>query len=157
VQDLYALYTRFGPAGPHRCELFHDAPTAGEGWPPQLLEQAGELDELLRSAACLLANNLSSGVPPVLLRLWQSVRQLERGLSPASAAEPEYYRYLQRDLESATAGPALAYRLFGEVLAVYLDVLSCAHPPFGRQLGGRVAPLRRALLYAGDSSSGPTA
>jgi hypothetical protein len=155
VQDLFALYTRHGPRGPYRHSLFGEQAEAAAEWPQPVRERAVALDSMIRGVSCLLANELASAVPPLLSSLWRSVRQLARQLPAGTGREPAYYRFLTVEVNNlAATSPADIYRLFGEVLAVYLDVLFASRPDLRRDYGGQVARLRRLLAQTGEKSSG---
>jgi hypothetical protein len=156
VQDLYELYSRFGPRGPYRMQLFHDQAPAHASWPAAVRQRSARLDTLIRGASCLLANDLAPAALPVAGELWQEVCALERELGLAQTPQPGYYTYLSQDLAHAPREAQAAYRLFGEVLAVYLDVLSLAHRETAEAVGTRIPTLRQRIIYAGDSSSGLT-
>jgi len=66
---------------------------------------------------------------------------------------PEYYRYLTYELRIEALKPDLVCRLFGEVLAVYLDILALARPDLAVLLNDCVLELRRRIAQAGESSS----
>lgn len=153
VQDLYELYSREGPRGPYRMQLFHDQAQVAAHWPAAVQASAADLDLLIRGASCLLANDLAAAALPVAAELWRRVQELERSLGLAASPIPQYYAYLTGELRYAPRTPELAYRLFGEVLAVYLDVLGLAQPTLAAVLRPRLKQLRRALLQAGVSSS----
>ena len=150
VQDLYDLYQRIGPAGHYKLSLFHNSQPVGQTWPEPVQLHAPRLDELARGVSCLLANGLIQPAPPVCGELWRGVLILEGALRPDPGPLPEYYRYLSRELSKP--GPAKAhsvYRLFGEVLAVYLDVLAAAQGSRG-DWEVQVRELRRAIIEARD-------
>lgn len=156
VQDLYELYSRFGPRGPYRMQLFHDQLPAHASWPPAVRQRSAKLDVLIRGASCLLANDLAPAALPVAGELWQQVRALEHELGLAPHPAPQYYAYLAHELAHAPREAQAAYRLFGEVLAVYMDVLCLAHGETAEAVGERIPALRRRIIYAGDNSSGST-
>ena len=90
---------------------------------------------------------------PVVAELWRGVRLLERELLP-QAPEPEYYAYLTRELtQPAADAERQAYRLFGEVLAVYLDVLGAAGLMPDASMGGEVRRLSAVIAQTGDNPS----
>ena len=155
VQDLFALYTRHGPRGPYRHSLFGEQAEAAAEWPAPVRERAVALDVMIRGVSCLLANELAAAAPPLLGSLWRSVRQLARRLSAGAPHEPAYYRFLTIEVNNLDAtGPSDVYRLFGEVLAVYLDILFASRPELRQDDGGQVARLRRLLTQTGEKSSG---
>ena len=154
VQDLFALYTRHGPRGPYRHSLFGEQAEAAAEWPTPVRQHAAALDVLIRGVSCLLANELAAAAPPLLGSLWRSVRRLARRLSTGAQREPAYYRFLTSEIGSLDAsGPGDVYRLFGEVLAVYLDLLLASRPELRQDHGGQVARLRRLLAQTGVKSS----
>lgn len=155
VQDLFALYTRHGPRGPYRHSLFGDQAEAAAEWPAPVRQHAVALDSMIRGVSCLLANELAAAAPPLLGSLWRSVRLLARRLSAGAPREPAYYRFLTIEISNLdAAGRHDIYRLFGEVLAVYLDILFACRPELQQDHGGQVARLRRLLTQTGEKSSG---
>jgi hypothetical protein len=145
VQDLYDLYLRLAPAGPYRMELFHDRQEPGAGWPDGLRGSARRLELLVRGVSCLLANQLAPASFALTGRLLSEVRALHRELD-GMQTEPEYYRYLDFEVQQAEALDAtLAYRLFGEVLSLYLDLLCVYGPPEAGDHLTRISQLRSAL------------
>ena len=148
VQDLYDLYQRHAPGGPYRHGLFGEASGSGQAQlPGAASSRLAHANELARGVSCLLAASLPAAALATTAALWSAVRALERELAGDGYCEPEYYAFLSSELERE-AGPgalATAYRLFGEVLAVLLDV--CAHHlgADDAALPQRVAKLRRGL------------
>lgn len=155
VQDLFALYTRHGPRGPYRHSLFGDQAEAAAEWPAPVRQRAVALDSMIRGVSCLLANELAAAAPPLLGSLWRTVRHLARQLPVGATGEPAYYRFLTVEVDKLdAAGPQDAYRLFGEILAVYLDLLFASRPELQREHGIHVLKLRRLLTQTGVKSSG---
>lgn len=154
VQDLYDLYTRQGPRGPYRLSLFSDPNEIAADWPAAVQAHAERLDELARGVSCLLANNLDAAALPVIAEFWRSVCGLERELAGASWQQPAYYYFITQELRKTSgAMPSTAYRLFGEVLAVYLDILCAQRPDFEGDYAARIGQLRQIVIQTGDMSS----
>jgi len=146
VQDLYDLYLRLAPIGPYRMELFHERKDPGAEWPEQLRRAALGIDTLLRGASCLLANQLAPASIPLCAGVLKELRRLRMELGE-SGPEPEYYNYLGYELTRRGDGSnAMAYRLFGEVLALYLDLLCIYGPPGALEHLPRISLLRSALV-----------
>jgi hypothetical protein len=153
VQDLYDLYQRASPCGPYRLPLFSDIERGDERVPQALRDAAQRIDTLVRGAGCLLANHLAPAALPLISALWRSVQEFEVRWLPSSS-QPAYYGFLTRELAVTEDDAALqAYRLFGEVLAVYLDVLAAKGLPGTVGLAQAVLALRRALAQIGERSS----
>jgi hypothetical protein len=153
VQDLYDLYLRLAPTGPYRLPLFAGAAAPAPVLPAGMREQALRLDALARGVTCLLANKLPLAALPVAAEMWRGVQLLERTLAP-SAGVPQYYAYLTRELAQAEDdAERQAYRLFGEVLAVYLDVLRLAGLPGAAGGTAAVQHLRCLIAQAGGGAS----
>jgi len=158
VQDLYDLYTRLGPRGPYRLSLFSDPAEVDESWPPLVKQHASRLDELTRGVSCLLANDLAQAAAPVTGELWQGIRELARELAGSAWRQPAYFGFLTYELtRPAHLDTSDAYRLFGEVLAVYLELLCELRPAMEVEYGARIRQLRRTLLQTGEKSSGSAA
>lgn len=159
VQDLCALYTRLGPRGPYRHSLFGEQAATAPDWPGSVRQSAARLDELIRGVSCLLANDLAAAAPPLLRTLWRAVRELAQQLAPAGWRRPAYYRFLTLEMEGLRAADTQAvYRLYGEVLAIYLDLLCACRPAQLSEYGPRVGQLRRQLIQTGvKSSTAPSA
>lgn len=153
VQDLYDLYQRACPCGPYRLPLFGDA-ERGDGRVPQALrDDAGRIDTLLRGASCLLANHLAPAALPLIAAVWRGVQEFEARWLPGFS-QPAYYSFLTRELATAEDDPAWqAYRLFGEVLAIYLDVFAAKGLPGTDGLAQSVVALRKVLAQTGERSS----
>jgi hypothetical protein len=157
VQDLHDLWLRFAPSGPYRHELFHDQPEPEPEWPRLLRQRSPRLELLLRGAGCLLGNNLAPAALPVLRELLPGLQALEVALvGPPQAEVAAYYALLSRELEATDGGDAVAraYFLFGELLALYLDVLCLARPELRASLGVQTTALRRKLHAARAAASG---
>ncbi len=149
VQDLYDLFQRHNPLGGYRYSLFHDAPAPEPAWPAAAAAGQRAALTLARGVSCLLASGLPEAALALTGALWQSQLSLERALAGSHWREPEYYRYLTAELARPGAGETAAeeaYRLFGEVLAVQLDLIAQLEAPAERAaLHQRVAQLRRQL------------
>jgi len=153
VQDLYDLYQRVTPCGPYRLPLFAETERGAEHVPQALREAAGRIDTLLRGASCLLANHLAPAALPLIAAVWRSVQEFEARFLPGFS-QPEYYSFLTRELAMAEDDAASqAYRLFGEVLAVYLDVIAAMQLPGTAGLAQAVTALRTVLAQTGERSS----
>lgn len=147
VQDLYDIYQQVSPAGPHRNSLLSAPPEPDRDWPAIVAGVAGVLDTLIRGTSCLLANDLAGATPPLLSALWRRITRLDRDLSPPPP--PAYYLYLEREIGTLTAGNGRGcYRLFGEVLAVYLDILLAQQPQLADAHRPRVNALRGTVAGA---------
>jgi len=158
VSDLYDIYTRVNPRGPYRHTLFHDPAQTTADWPAQIMDQAGELEELIRGISCLLANGMGRPALPVITALWQRIIRLERQLAGQSWQMPAYYRYIQREMQQTPAEPTTAaYYLFGEVLAIYIDILCETQPTKLADIQERVSALRRVIAQKGEISSDSSA
>lgn len=155
VKDLYDLYSRINPRGPYRLSLFGDQGEVGTDWPPPLQARANRLDELIRGVGCSLANDLAAPALAVTAALWNDIRRLEQELTGSrQRGEPEYYRFLTRELDqSAGSDQCQVYRLFGEVLAVYLDIICVLRPGYGTEYGALVNQLRALITQIGENSS----
>lgn len=154
VQDLYDLYTRLGPRGPYRLSLFSDPAEVDETWPEPVQRHGQRLDELARGVSCLLANDLGGAAAPLIREFWRSVRALHAELAGPSWRQPAYFAFITHELSRPAAVPVRqAYRLFGEVLAVYLELICELRPDGTGQLDGRIPQLRRALFQSGAVSS----
>lgn len=159
VQDLYDLYLRLGPRGPYRLSLFSDPAEVDETWPEPVQRQAPRLDELARGVSCLLANDLARAAPPLIREMWRAVLDLEAEVAGPGWHQPAYFAFISHELSRPDRVAARdAYRLFGEVLAVYLEVVCELRPAAdGGEYGERIRQLRHALLQTGDVSSGSVA
>jgi hypothetical protein len=167
VQDLHDLYQRLSPSGPYRLALFHDQDAAGgagldalpQASANALLAAAPGIDLCVRAISCLLANHLAPASAPVCIELLRRIERLWQLLKPGQRS-PEYFGYLARELfaqrgeegaepELLAQRTARAYRIFGEVLAIYLDLLCDARPELGSQYAEGIRALRQAILDAG--------
>jgi len=155
VKDLSDLYNRINPRGPYRISLFANASEVGADWPAPFHQNGERIDTLIRGVGCLLANDLADAAWPVTADLWRSIQQLERELID-NWSRPDYYRFLTRDLERTGQKGDGIYRLFGEVLAVYLDIICTVRPDYHTQYGSRISALRRLVAQTGDISSSVT-
>ena len=156
VQDLNDLYNRINPRGPYRMSLFSEAAAVGEEWPQPFHAKGGRIDVLIRGVSCLLANDLAESAWPVAAELWNSIVQLEGELAPAGWRAPDYYQFLARELSRPVAKGGKIYQLFGEVLAVYLDIICAVRGDYRREYGERIRSLRRLVVQTGESSSSAT-
>jgi len=153
VQDLYDLYMRLGPRGPYRLSLFSDPAEVDKTWPEQVQRRAPRLDELARGVSCLLANDLAIAAAPLIGELWRAIRTLHAELAGPAWHQPAYFSFITYELARTEEVAATdAYRLFGEVLAVYLELICELRPDSGEQYGERIMQIRRALLQIGDIS-----
>lgn len=153
MQDLYDLYQRIAPCGPYRMPLFQQEQAADPPVPPAVRGQAQLLDTLLRGVSCLLANQLPDAALPVIAEVWRRVQALEAAWLPGTQPAA-YYAFLTRELQAREPDTARqACRLFGEVLAVYLDVLCLMRLPKTDGLAGTVQHLRGLIVQTGDRSS----
>jgi hypothetical protein len=158
VQDLYDLYLRIAPCGPYRLPLFQQEPAAASIVPPGVSERAQPLDALIRGVSCLLANQLPDAALPVIAELWRQVQAVEALWLPGGQPAA-YYAFLTRELHTREPDTAAqACRLFGEVLAVYVDVLCLLRLPKTDGVAHTVQRLRDLIAQAGvKSSSGGSA
>lgn len=155
AQDLFDLYTRLSPVKAHRLALFSDQSEVSAEWPALIQQEAPDLSVLIRGVSCLLANDLAPAAIPLTETLWLSVRSLDRTLAGKRWCEPAYFRYLSKELCNPTAkDTVVAYQLFAEVLAVYLDILCGLRVGWKEEHGPSINQLRRALSQTGDISSG---
>jgi hypothetical protein len=164
VQDLHDLYQRLSPAGPYRLALFHDqespagldAETLPASSAQAMLAAAPGIDLCVRAISCLLANHLAPASAPVCLELLRRIERLWQALNPGQRP-PVYFGYLARELFAQRgeegADPQLieqrstrAYRMFGEVLAIYLDLLCDARPSLAEQFTQRISALRAQIV-----------
>ena len=149
VQDLHDLFQRHNPLGGYRHGLFHDPPAPRPQFPRHALPLLRRACELARGVGCLLASGLPEAALALAGALWQAHVDLERALAGEGWREPEYYSYLASELARDPADGGVlseAYRLFGEVLAVQLDLLAgYTGEGEGAALRQRVAMLRRKL------------
>lgn len=154
VQDLHDLYQRAAPTGPYRLPLFAGEALPEAQLPEPLQQQAAYLDGLVRGATCLLANQLAPAALPVIAQLWRGVQLLEQRQGLLAEPAPEYYAFLTRELAGVEAdAESQAYRLLGEVLAVYLDVLCVLRAAVADGIGDAVQRLRAAIAQTGERSS----
>jgi len=154
VQDLFDLHNRLCPHGPYRLSLFADREMITDEWPVALREHAPRLDTLIRGVSCLLANDLSTAALPLTISLWETVQEMERVIAGSAWRRPEYYQFLSEDLHCNIVGTqADAYRLFGEVLAIYLDILCELRPAWKQEYQPLISRLRGELVQTGDISS----
>jgi hypothetical protein len=164
VQDLYDLYQRLSPAGPYRLALFHDQESGGADEftalphnAAQLMQAAAPaLDLRIRAVSCLLANHLAPATGPLSEDLLRQVFRLWAVVNPG-VEPPGYFDYLLGELKrqapwaaldaaALAQQTALAYRRFGEVLALYLDVLCDARGDSAGANAQRISALRAELL-----------
>jgi hypothetical protein len=158
VQDMYDLYTRIAPAGPYRLTLFHDPPYVATQLAAPLRARLKRVDALIRGVSCLLGSGLCPAAMPVIAELWAETRAVERAWLQSTGAEPPYYGYVSKELLARSAdGADAAYRLFGEVLAVLLDVLAGLGLPGTDGLSPRVRHLRAIIAQTGESASSSSA
>jgi len=158
VQDLYDLYMRLGPRGPYRLSLFSDPAQVDESWPSPVKRDAPRFDELARGVSCLLANDLPDAATPVIAELWRGIRSLARELAESDWRQPAYFAFITHELaRPALVNTSEAYRLFGEILAVYLELICELRPAQGLDYGARIRQLRRTLFQTGEKSSGSEA
>ena len=157
VQDLYDLYLRIGPHGPYRLSLFSAPAEVGQGWPEPVRASAGRIDQLARGVSCLLANDLAAAAPAVIGELWREVRRLEGRLNGPGWREPAYYDFVTHELLS-NSGPdsSRAYRLFGEVLSIYLEIICGLRDGDRTDYLTRIQRLRETVLQTGEISSRST-
>jgi hypothetical protein len=155
AQDLFDLYTRLSPVKAHRLALFSDQSEVGVEWPALIQQEAPGLSVLIRGVSCLLANDLAPAAIPLTETLWLAVRGLDRTLAGNNWREPAYFCYLSRELHNPPArDTTAAYRLFAEVLAVYLDILCGLRVGWKEAHGPSINRLRRTISQTGDISSG---
>jgi hypothetical protein len=150
VQDLYDLFQRHNPLGGFRHSLFHETPTPKAALPPAVAADCRLAYSLARGVSCLLANGLPEAALALAAALWRHVREQERVLVGDSWREPDYYRFLTAEFAQPASDeastPSQAYCMFGEVLAVQLDLLALwLEEQEGAALRQRVARLRREL------------
>jgi hypothetical protein len=158
VQDLYDLYVRMSPGGAYRLGILSEPHEPSASWPPALGARIARIDALIRGASCMLANKLPEAALPVVDALWRSTRAFERGLAGSRWREPAYYRFLAHELASMDgADSASIWRLFGEVLAVYLDVLCRLRPEALSEYIPEISRLRGMIAQTGEISSGSVA
>ncbi len=163
VQDLHDLYQRINPTGPYRMELFHDSPPVEKPVPSGLRHIAPELDTMIRGVSCLLASNLTIPAIPVIRSIWKLVRGIHGSVTMPGGAVPAYYEYMTHELDQIqdTLGTAArdentdarVYQLFGEVLAVYLDLLDAMRNPGQDSIRSRIDALRTVIAQSGSSSN----
>lgn len=155
VKDLYDLYTRINPRGPYRLSLFGDTAGISADWPAPLQDRAARLDGLIRGVGCALGNDLAVAGLAVTVALWGDVRRLEQEVSAGLRwREPAYYRFLTHELAQCDGSdPGQVYRLFGEVLAVYLDIICDMRPGYRGEYGALVRQLRLLITQTGENSS----
>ncbi len=153
MQDLYDLYQRIAPCGPYRLPLFSQEPAVAHSIPQPVRDQAQPLDALIRGVSCLLANQFPDAALPVIAELWRQVQSAEALWLPGNPPAA-YYTFLTRELHAREPDAAeQAYRLFGEVLAVYLDLLCLLQLPKTAGVAHSVQHLRGLIAQAGVKSS----
>lgn len=160
VKDLYDLYSRINPRGPYRLSLFGETNADERELPEAMRHHGRRLDALIRGAGCLLGNDLPDAALAVTVALWRELRRMEQELAGGALwCEPVYYGFLTHDLAVADGeDSSLVYKLFGEVLAVYLDIISQLQPELRSQYGERINHLRSVVVVqTGDSSSASAA
>ena len=155
VKDLHDLFQQINPAGPYRMALFHDRKSRASGQPTWFKLEAARIDTYLRGAACLLANDLAESAAPVIAIAWQHIKASALKIGFTQQSEPVYFSYLSSELDRAEVmTKSQTYRILGEVLAVYLDLL-CS---LGFDETGLVAPevdqLRGVIAKVGVVNGG---
>ncbi|MBN2081891.1 hypothetical protein JW859_06735 [bacterium] len=157
VQDLYDLYLRIGPQGPYRLSLFSDPAEISADWPAPVQASAARIDQLARGVSCLLANDLAAAAPAVIAELWREVRRLEAQLNAPGWHEPGYYGFLTDELRGGRQLESpQAYRYFGEVLSIYLEIICGLRDGAQADYLVRIQRLRETVLQTGEISSRST-
>lgn len=102
---------------------------------------------LLKGAECLLSNSMPVAAMCVLGQCWARIKE-RAWIAAGLGQEPEYFRFITYELgEFGSAGMGDAYRIYGEVISLYLDMLARTSEAGGIE-PGRVAEIRRKLIEA---------
>jgi hypothetical protein len=155
VRDLYEIYINLAPGGPHRLALFSDAATDPPPGPTAYAELLTRCDGLIRAVGCLLANQLAAFSGPLMAALWGDVRRLHAQVF-GNRPRPPYFRFLDHETAHTQLAEDEAYRVFGEVLAVYVEVLARLLPEHDAGMLDRVSALGAVIAQTAVSSSPST-
>jgi len=155
VRDLYEIYINLAPGGPYRLALFSDAATDPPPGPTAYTENLTRCDGLIRAVGCLLANQLAAFSAPLMAALWGDVRRLHAQVFRPQP-RPLYFRFLDHESSRVQFAEEEAYRVFGEVLVVYIDVLARLLPEHAAGLLDRVSVLGTVIAQTAVSSSPST-